>query len=96
MQFQDERLAAALLIPQQMDAVIESTIDYLRNRKAFAGTLLDKQHIQFTLAELKTEVEAVRSICYRGVEKMVEGEDATLLASMAKLKGGSYPYFPLK
>lgn len=60
--------------------------------QAFKGTLLDKQHIQFVLAELKTEIEAVRSICYRAVEKMVEGEDTTLLASMAKLKAGQSKY----
>jgi citronellyl-CoA dehydrogenase len=40
------------------------------------------------LAELRTEVEALRSLTYRAVEEFVSGKDATRLASMSKLKCG--------
>ena len=40
------------------------------------------------LAELRTEVEALRSLTYRAVEAYVSGKDVTKLASMAKLKCG--------
>ena len=44
--------------------------------------------MHYKLAELQTEVEALRSLSWRGVEMVVKGEDATKLATMAKLKAG--------
>ncbi len=67
---------------------IDVTIEYTRERKAFGRSLLDNQWIHYTLAELQTEVEALRSLAWRGVEMVVQGKDATQLATMAKLKGG--------
>src|SRR5690606_3758907 len=42
----------------------------------------------FRLAELKTEVELLRSLCYRACEEYLAGNNVTMLASMAKLKAG--------
>ena len=44
--------------------------------------------VHFRLAELRTEVEALRALTYRAVELYVGGKDVTKLASMAKLKCG--------
>jgi citronellyl-CoA dehydrogenase len=44
--------------------------------------------VHFRLAELRTEVEALRALTYRAVEMYVQGQDVTRLASMAKLKAG--------
>jgi citronellyl-CoA dehydrogenase len=44
--------------------------------------------VHFRLAELKTEVELLRSLVYRAVEDYVAGNDVLMLASMAKLKVG--------
>jgi citronellyl-CoA dehydrogenase len=44
--------------------------------------------VHFRLAELKTEIEALRALTYRACEMYVAGEDVTELASMAKLKAG--------
>ena len=40
------------------------------------------------MAELQTEVEALRSLVYRATEEYIHGGDVTMLASMAKLKCG--------
>lgn len=87
-QFQIERLFAGLTAGQSLLNVIDDTIAYARDRKAFGKPILDNQWVQFKLAEYKTEVEALRSLTWRGVEAVVDGEDATELASMAKLKAG--------
>ena len=50
--------------------------------------IIHNQVIQFRLSELKTEVELLRSLIYRACEHFIQGEDVTLLASMAKLKSG--------
>jgi citronellyl-CoA dehydrogenase len=44
--------------------------------------------VHFRLAELQTEVELLRALVYNAVEAYVDGEDVTMLASMAKLKVG--------
>ena len=88
MQFQEERLWAAANCVTGLDNVIRETIDYTRERQAFGRSILDNQAVHFRLAELATEVEALRSLVHRATERMVGGEDATRLASMAKLKAG--------
>jgi citronellyl-CoA dehydrogenase len=40
------------------------------------------------MAELQSEVEALRALVYRATELYVSGKDVTQLASMAKLKAG--------
>jgi citronellyl-CoA dehydrogenase len=44
--------------------------------------------VHFRLAELQSEVEALRALIYRAIEEYVGGKDVTMLASMCKLKGG--------
>ncbi|MGE0399237.1 MAG: acyl-CoA dehydrogenase family protein [Kofleriaceae bacterium] len=87
-QFQEERLCAAIGATRGMDNLIDATIAYCRERHTFGQPLIDNQVVHFRLAELKTEVEALRSLCYRAVEEYVAGGDVTKLASMAKLKAG--------
>ena len=87
-QFQEERLFAATKHLRTMERAIEDVIEYTGQREVFKQPLLNNQVIQFRLAELQTEVEALRSLIYRAVENYVAGDDASALASMAKLKGG--------
>jgi citronellyl-CoA dehydrogenase len=87
-QFQEERLYAAAGALRSLDRLIDQTIDYTRQRQAFGRSILDNQVVHFRLAELRTEVEALRALTYRAVEMYVEGQDVTRLASMAKLKAG--------
>ncbi|MFY9478788.1 MAG: acyl-CoA dehydrogenase family protein [Aquabacterium sp.] len=88
LQFQEERLYGASNSLKMLDKLIDLTIDYCRERHTFGKPLLDNQVIHFRLAELRTEVEALRSLTYRAVEEYVGGKDVTRLASMAKLKCG--------
>jgi citronellyl-CoA dehydrogenase len=88
MQFQEERLWGAASSLKAMDRLIDATIDYTRQRQAFGKSVLDNQVVHFRLAELRTEVEALRALTYRAVDLYVSGQDVTKLASMAKLKGG--------
>ena len=88
MQFQEERLSAAARRVTALSQVIDQTIDYTRNRIAFGRPILDNQVVHFRMAELKTEVELLRSLVYRAADVHMAGEDMTELASMAKLKVG--------
>ncbi|MHA7599885.1 acyl-CoA dehydrogenase family protein [Alicycliphilus sp. T452] len=86
-QFQEERLDGAARRLASIE-LINETADYLRQRIAFGRPLLDNQFIQYKLAELKTELEALRSLTYRATLAYINGEDVIELASMAKLKAG--------
>jgi citronellyl-CoA dehydrogenase len=86
-QFQEERLYAAAQWTA-LDRILRETIAYTRERQAFGQSILDNQYVHFRLAELKTEIEALRALVHDAAAKLVAGEDVTLLASMAKLKVG--------
>ena len=87
-QFQEERLWGAVSSLKGKERIIQATIDYARQRQIFGKPVLHNQVVHFKLAELQTEVELLRSLCYRACELMLEGQDVTKLASMAKLKAG--------
>lgn len=87
-QFQEERLWGAANVIKALEVCIEKTIEYCRERKTFGTPLIDNQVIHFRLAELQTEVEALRALTYQACELHVHGKDVTKLASMAKLKAG--------
>lgn len=88
LQFQEERLWGAAGSLRSLDILIDKTIEYTRQRKAFGKSVLDNQVVHYRLAELRTEVEALRALTYSAVELYVSGKDVTRLASMAKLKCG--------
>ena len=88
LQFQEERLWGASRSLRLLDRLIDATIAYTRDRMVFGRSLLDNQVVHFRLAELRTEIEALRSLVYRAVDVHASGQDATKLASMAKLKAG--------
>jgi len=88
LQFQEERLFGAANVLDGLFNLIDETIAYTRERKAFGMSVLDNQSVHFRLAELRTEVECLKALTYQATEEYVAGRDATMLASMAKLKAG--------
>ncbi len=88
LQFQEERLWGVASCLAMLDRNIDDTIAYTRERKIFGAPVIDNQVVHFRLAELRTEVEALRALTWRAVEEYIGGNDVTRLASMAKLKSG--------
>ena len=88
MQFQEERLWAAASGVGGFLRNLNETIAYVRERQLFGHTVLDFQVVQHTLAEVKSEIEALRALTWQAVERYIAGEDVTELASMAKLLAG--------
>jgi len=86
MQFQEERLCGAAITIKGMENCIQDTIEYTSQREAFGEPLINNQVISFRMAELQTEIEALRALVYQACEEYVDGKEVTRLASMAKLK----------
>jgi len=87
-QFQEERMFLSASVLIVLEQCITKTIEYCQDRHAFGKAIIENQSIQFRLAELQTEVEALRALIYRAAEDFILGKDMTYLASMAKLKSG--------
>jgi citronellyl-CoA dehydrogenase len=87
-QFQEERLWAAASCLQSLSNCIGWTMEWAQERKLFGASLADQQWVQFRLAEMKTELEALRALTYRACEMYVGGQDVLELASMGKLMAG--------
>jgi len=79
-----ERLNIAVQSVAQMEAALETTIEYVKERKAFGKRVLDFQNTQFELAECKTLVTIAKTFVYDCAEKHLRGELDTVTASMAK------------
>jgi len=88
LQFQEERLFGAATAIEGLESNLDETIDYARSRKAFGQSVLDNQYVHFRLAELKTEVESLKALTMQAAEQYINGRDASMLASMCKLKAG--------
>ncbi|SFF62654.1 citronellyl-CoA dehydrogenase [Fontimonas thermophila] len=92
MQFQEERLFGAASGIDGLLNLIQETIDYTAQRQAFGQSILDNQYVHFRIAELRTEVEALKALIYQTTEEYISGkhtpEHIAMLASMCKLKVG--------
>src|SRR5438105_11231291 len=63
----------------------EAARDYAKQRTAFGKPISDFQAIQFMLADMATEIEAARLLCYRAAAAKDNGERVSSLSAMAKL-----------
>src|SRR6266852_3044086 len=80
-----ERLAQAIRSATVAETVIDWTVDYTANRKAFGATIGDFQNTQFKLAELKTEAVVGRQMTDKCIEVFMKGELDAVDAAMAKM-----------
>ena len=63
----------------------EAARDYSKQRQAFGRPIADFQAIQFMLADMATEIDAARLLCYRAATLKDAGERITQFSAMAKL-----------
>ncbi len=85
MQFQDERLVAAISTIAGAQHLWDETRKHAEERKLFGTTLSKMQVTQFKFVEMLTQITAARELVYSCVRKRICGEDATREISMAKL-----------
>jgi alkylation response protein AidB-like acyl-CoA dehydrogenase len=63
----------------------ELALKYSKQRKAFGKEIMHHQAIQFKLADMATELEAARLLCYKAAWEKDNNLDYALTSSMAKL-----------
>ncbi len=80
-----ERLAQAIRSATVCEAVIEWTVDYTAQRKAFGKTIADFQNTQFKLAELDTLATMARVYTDKCIELFMAGQLDPVDAAKAKM-----------
>lgn len=68
-------------------AALEWSIDWAKKREQFGAALAQKQSVQWMIADIATEVEALRSLVYRVAWMVDTGQPFTRLAAMCKMYG---------
>jgi acyl-CoA dehydrogenase len=79
-----ERLIIAIESLALIEAALDQTLAYVRERKAFGKRLLDFQNTQFVLADCKTEAVIARGFVDDCIARYVAGDLDAATASMAK------------
>jgi alkylation response protein AidB-like acyl-CoA dehydrogenase len=80
-----ERLSIAVGAVANARAILEATVEYTKERKAFGTTVASFQNTQFKLAELVAEVDCAEVYTDRCTELLLEDNLDTVTASKAKL-----------
>jgi citronellyl-CoA dehydrogenase len=88
MNFQGERLVAALGAVAGAQNALDNTIKYTQERTAFGRPILKFQVWRHQFAELATEIEAARWLTYRATDLFNRKQDAVKEITMAKLYAG--------
>jgi alkylation response protein AidB-like acyl-CoA dehydrogenase len=83
-QLPQERLVIAIQAIAAIEAALEHTIAYVKERKAFGKAILDFQNTRFKLAELKTKALVARTFVDDCVARHLEGKLDVPTAAMAK------------
>jgi alkylation response protein AidB-like acyl-CoA dehydrogenase len=68
------------LLARSLDVALAATAD----RQVFGAPVADKQGVQWILADVATDLEAIRLLTFRAARLLQDGDDATLMAAHAK------------
>ena len=82
--FQNERIVLGAQAMGEAQAALALTLEWVRQRKAFGGTLWDKQVIRQRLSMLAARVEAARCLVYQAAWLDAQGRDCIRDVSMVK------------
>ncbi len=80
-----ERLILGVGCVGAADGILEQTVSYVRERRAFGELLSSFQNTRFELADVKTEIELNRALTEKCIDKYIDGTLTTEEASMVKL-----------
>jgi acyl-CoA dehydrogenase len=84
-QLPQERLLQAVRATAVLEAALDWTAEYTRDRKAFGGRIADLQNTRFRLAEVKTQATVMRVFTDHCMAMHVQGQLDAVDAAMAKM-----------
>ena len=78
------RIGIAALSVGLAQGALDAAVRYGKERKQFGQPIAEFQGIQFSYADMATEIAAARLLTYRAADAKVHGKDINLLAAQAK------------
>ncbi len=84
-QLPQERLLVAMRSTSALEAALDWTVDYTKQREAFGRPIAAFQNTRFKLAEIKTQAVVTRAFVDRCIDIHLNGELDATDAAMAKL-----------
>ena len=86
---QNERIVLGAQSMGEADKAIELALAWVQERKAFGGTLWEKQAIRHKLAWRASQVAAAKALIYQTAWRDAQGQDVTREVSMVKALAGT-------
>lgn len=86
--FQTERIALGAMAVGHCQQAIRLALEHVRDRRAFGGTLFDKQVVRQRLAMLDAKTRAARQFAYHCAWRVTQGQDVVQDVSMLKALTG--------
>jgi len=83
--FQWERLLMSLGAVGAMQRLLETTIDYAKERRSFGRPLAGHQAIRHKITDMAVKLERGRAVTYNALRLFTEGHDAIREVTAAKL-----------
>ncbi|WP_096701157.1 acyl-CoA dehydrogenase family protein [Magnetospirillum sp. 15-1] len=83
--FQNERMVVGAICAGESAKALELTLEHVRNRQAFGGTLWDLQATRQRLGLLAAKAAAARALAYQAAELDASGFDCVRELSMVKV-----------
>ncbi|MBI4429499.1 MAG: acyl-CoA dehydrogenase family protein [Ignavibacteriales bacterium] len=78
------RVGIAALSVGLAQGALDAAVKYSKERQQFGKTLSEFQAIQFSLADMATEIQAARLLTYKAAASKAKGDDINLIAAQAK------------
>jgi acyl-CoA dehydrogenase len=86
--FQTERIALGAMAVGHCTRALQLTLDHVKQRQAFGGTLWDQQTIRHRIAMLDAKTRAARQFMYHCAWSVTQGQDIVQEVSMLKALSG--------
>lgn len=80
-----ERLILGVGCVAAAEGMLDLTVQYVQERKAFGSSVADFQNTRYVLADIKTEIELNKALVEKYVVKFIQGELTSAEASICKL-----------
>jgi hypothetical protein len=84
------KIALAALAVGTCQAVLDYVVPYVNERIAFGEPIANRQSVAFMVADMATELEALRLMVYRAAALAEQGEDCTQIAFLAHRQSIKY------
>ena len=92
--FQNERICIGGICAGESAKAIELTVDYVKTRRAFGGTLWDQQAVRQKLSSLASKTAAARALAYSAAELAAEGRGLDGQGAVAGSSAGGRARLP--